>query len=174
MTTINGKKLNEIFNATPTSRAVLKYLLNRDRDRTFIDIRRLHLKIVQEHRIVEQDWDQLWTDLMKNKVGSFVVGRRKQPSRFILDYSLKKFAEAAKEGRDLEIQRVSKRIIPADSLAKKPDAQAPVASVATQTAQDVFILQIPYNGKMATLRVGSDVSREELIQVAQYIQEKFG
>lgn len=161
---LNGTVLKKIANSSHTAEVVMTDMALRERLRPFSDIQRTRNRLVREgEKIIEDDYKAFWKSLQDAGAGVIVYGRKGQPDRFQWHYSMKKVAEAALEGRDVQAEKISSKEAP---KAEKPAAQrskpAPVRAETT-----VFIPLRP-NFDLSVI-VPSDLSKAEVKMIADLL-----
>jgi hypothetical protein len=114
--TLDGKKLQQIANASHSATVAITALALRERLRHFSDINRTKTQLIREgEKIVDSDYMKMWKDLQEAGVGSIVYGRKGKPDRFEWHYSLKKVAKSALEGTNEEVHK----LVPEKKSAKQ-------------------------------------------------------
>lgn len=107
MNALNGTTLNEIATATPTAKIVTQKLADRQRLRHVTDISRIRNDLVKDgSRIVDEEYMAYWKQLQNQKIGNIIYGRKGKPNRFEWHYSLKSVAQAALDGKDVQLQKL--------------------------------------------------------------------
>lgn len=106
-TVLNSEKLRSISHASHTAEVTITALAVRERLRHFSDIVRTKNTLIRKgEKIIEADYIAFWQGLQAAGVGVIVYGKGKRPARFEWYYSMKKVAQAALEGKDVQAERV--------------------------------------------------------------------
>jgi hypothetical protein len=107
-----GKKLYQLAHGNETADAVVHALASRERLRHFIDIRRLKYSLKKDgFKIIDNEYMNLWKEWEKMGLGSIVRGRIGNDDRFVMNYDMRKVAEASMNGTDLSPNDVKKGVV---------------------------------------------------------------
>lgn len=141
--TLDSNKLKQITNASHTAEAVMTHCALRTRLRTFTDIPRTQKELIRAgEKIVDKDYQAFWENLQAAGAGVIVLGRNGKPPRFEWHYSMKKVAQAALEGKNIQTNRfenvVASKTAPVAPKLTKPAIPAPKLK-AVETPKSVFI-----------------------------------
>lgn len=114
-----------IAKETPTSAAIFKLLSKRERHRGVQDLRRLYNEMLAQGTKVNQDeFMATFKRLDKAGIGSLIIGRGRNPSRFKWNYNLRILAENALKGKGLdEVPITNKRSLAAKARYEKDMAE---------------------------------------------------
>lgn len=89
-------KLQQIASENETAKAVFSTWAQRRRFRRETNLPRFEASLLQDgHKIVRQDFLQLFKRLEDAGIGSIIVGRHGKPNRFVWNYNLKDVAKNA-------------------------------------------------------------------------------
>lgn len=107
-----GKKLYQLAHESKTADAVVHALASRERLRHFIDIRRLRYSLKKEgFKIVDDEYTNLWKEWERMGLGSIVRGRIGKDDRFVMNYDMRRVAEASIKGTDLDSKDLRKGVV---------------------------------------------------------------
>lgn len=105
--TLKGTTLNQIATASDTAKTVTELLASRQRLRHVTDISRVRNDLVKDgSRIVDEEYMAYWKQLQTQKIGNIIYGRKGKPNRFEWHYSLKSVAQAALDGKDVNLEKI--------------------------------------------------------------------
>lgn len=120
---LNAEVIKQIAEENDTSRAIFSKLGDRQRSRARINIRALKYDLLMNgQKVVEEEFLATFKKLMDLGVGSLVVGRGGNPTRFIWNYKLKDVAKAAKSDKVVTIRRPKKfeaAVVPVEKVTVK-------------------------------------------------------
>lgn len=106
------KSLQDLAGKNKTANAVLHSWALRDRDRAMVDFYRLKLNLGKEAgNIDDKDFLTFFQELEAQGYGSVIYGRKKKPTSFKMNYSLKSIGSAAVEGKEAPVETPKKRVI---------------------------------------------------------------
>lgn len=106
--TLNGKKMKEIGNKTPTAEVLATSLSLRQRTRHEINVDRTRMRLIREgEKITEKDYMQFWSDLQAENLGHIVLGRMGNYNRFIFHYDPIKIGKACLQGTDEQASEIT-------------------------------------------------------------------
>jgi len=166
-----GKGLMEVAHASETAYAVAEYFHDRffngekqGRNRPFVDIRRTRMEMVREGRkVIEAEYTKYWKDLQALGVGSIVYGRRGNPDRFALHYSLKGLSQAMMDGTlDQETSTAVERQQRPKPSQVKPVRAKVEANGKRQKKTKSKVLCIPLREGVVEINLPSDITRDEI------------
>ena len=126
--TIPGKMLKEIALKSKTAEIAAYALYMRRRLTRDTDIPRLKYDLIKDgHKVINEDFDQLWDDLQRAGMGVLVHGRNGQPNRFEWFYNMRLVAQAALDGKDY----------PSSEKPNPPDNNTRVARAKVQSKRGI-------------------------------------
>lgn len=130
-----GKKLYKLAHESKTADAVVHALASRERLRHFIDIRRMRYDLKKEgFKIIDSEYMNLWREWEKMGLGSIVRGRIGKDDRFVMNYDMRRVAEASIKGTDLGSEDVKKGVVlKAVAAVTKRRGRKPKAETLQQT-----------------------------------------
>lgn len=131
-----GSMLHKIGHATPTHENVNLALATRERVRGFSNINSLKYELrAMGFKIVDHEYNQYWKDWQAAGLGVISPGKGKKQTKFIHFYDMRKVAQAALEGKDIEV--VNRQVDAAKVRAENVEAVAKVLSEAPKTKSEV-------------------------------------
>lgn len=107
-----GKKLYELAHNNKTADAVVHALAVRQRLRHFIDMRRMKYDLKKEgFKIEDKHFSRIWKEWEKLGLGTIQPGRTGNDDLFVMNYDMRKVAEASLKGTDLDEGDLKKGIV---------------------------------------------------------------
>jgi len=104
---LDGNKIKQITNATPTAEVTMMSLALRQRMRPYSNLRQAKMQLIREGaKVVDKEFVQFWKELEDADVGSLVYGKTGQPEKFQWYYNLKTIARAAIEGKPINTEKL--------------------------------------------------------------------
>lgn len=87
---VNESRLQKLGKSNDTAERVVSFLASRERNRDFLDLRRLKTSLMRDgERIIEEEYMEFFEQLEAEGVGSIIRSRLGRPSKFVLNYSIK-------------------------------------------------------------------------------------
>lgn len=184
---LSGQTLHKLAYSSETAQNVCLALGVRERVRGFSNINSLKYELRhQGFKIVEEDYMKMWKEWQDAGLGMIVLGRGRKQTKFVHFYDMRKIAQAALEGKDVEIESNKKRIeidvakdrsVTLDQIAKsikeRPQAreEAPKKPEPKQTVTTVlnrvFIELRP--GVMIDIKLPNDVTSAEIDRIREVL-----
>lgn len=164
---VHGKDLKELAHSSPEAETALYALALRERLRTFTDITRLRYELMKKgHKIVESRFLKVFTDLESKGMGSIIHGRGDKPTRFEWNYSMKSIAEAALEGKDVQVEPLKPDntvLFPAiEAKTKKPRKKRTFKTKVVLNTKDVKHVFIPFRNELLEFKFPLDTTEAEI------------
>lgn len=160
---LNVASLKLIAEENDTAKAIFNRLADKKRSRSRINIRALKYEMLTNgQKVVEEEFLNTFKKLMDLGVGSLVVGRAGNPTRFIWNYKLKDVAMAAKSDKVAPVKTIRRP----RKLESVP-AIVPVQKVTMSPIKDKTPISITFN-------LSPDIRGEDLAALISLAKELEG
>jgi hypothetical protein len=102
---LNISKLRKIAHESDESEAIFECLKNRDRTRKVTDLRQLQYKLLDDGaKLTKEGVMRVFQQLQDEGIGSLIIGRKGNPTRFKWNYSIKKIGKIGLSRKKVKTQ----------------------------------------------------------------------
>ena len=171
--TLDKNKVKQVTNASRTATATMIMLGFRQRAHSATTLSSIKNQLLElNENIVSKDYMDFWRGLETAGVGSIILGRRGKQTRFEWNYSLRKIAQLAIEGKEEEIGRIaSKRakvipVSPVDEELEIIHAAVPPKAKSLAKKEEKLVYRIPVRKDyILEISLPVDVSQDEIEKI---------
>lgn len=158
---INVKELRRLYSESGCAKAVLDHAAARKKNSARTDVDRLEIVLRQEGgKFSRREIIGSLKSLEDLRCGSFIIGRRGQPSRFAWAVEMIGLGRAAQgEQTDVEVLDVVD--------AETEEGEEPEADMLTDTVRHIYVLRPNFS---VVLNLPSDLTTKESLRLAEFIK----
>lgn len=127
-----------------------------------------------KEKINDRDFMDFWKELEAAGAGSLILGRRDKQTRFEWNYSLRRIAQLAIEGKEVDVKKFEERLKQSElePVVKVVAPKKQIKKESTAIKQPSVVYNIQFKpGYMAQVILPEDISEEELQRLTNCIRQ---